>query len=425
MGAAFVLMEPKSIVVNPGESGTVQVSVRNVGAVVDVLRLEALGESSPWVDIEPRELHLLPGTDGVATVTFHPPRDASVAAGRSAFAVRATSMQEGNTTVEEGQVEVLPFASVTAEMVPHTVRGRRRARTELAVDNRGNFGLDLEATGGDADGAVAVDVRDRNVRCDPGNAVITRVDVTPKTTFWRGQPKTLPFTVNLSDTAGNTMAVEATMVQEALLPKWFLKALIGALLAILALVILWFTLLRPAVESAAGAAAEKEVEAQAEDLKADAAEAAKAAEAANGGGAPAAAPTEEAVAKAAEEAAQKKIDEAIDGGAVVARGEPTDFRLDVDPATADTPSRSFAGKIFSMTDVVLQNPRNNKGTLRILRGTDILLEVGLDNFRDLDYHYVTPLVFDGSDLVVDVTCANTDGTACTPAVSFGGYVKDK
>ena len=61
MGAAFVLMEPKSLVVNPGEQRSIQVSVRNVGNVVDVLRLEALGQSSRWVEIEPRELRLLPG----------------------------------------------------------------------------------------------------------------------------------------------------------------------------------------------------------------------------------------------------------------------------------------------------------------------------------------------------------------------------
>lgn len=422
MGAAFVLMEPKSLVVNPGEERSVQVSVRNVGTVVDVLRLEALGQSSRWVDIEPRELHLLPGTDGVATVIFHPPRDASVAAGRTPFAVRATSMQEGNTTVEEGHIEVLPFLSVAAEMIPHTVRGRRRARTELAVDNRGNVGIDLTAFGGDADGAVEVDVRDRQVRCDPGAAVITRVDIRPASTFWRGPVKTLPFKVDLSDTGGNTRSVEATMVQEALLPKWFVKAVIGALLAIVALTILWFTLLRPAVESTAGEAAEKEVQAQAEEIKAEAVEAAEAVKAAGGGGG--AAPTQAAVEQAAETAAQKKIDEALDAGTIVAQGDPADFRLDIDPATPDSATRSFAGQVFSMTDVVLQNPRSDEGTIRIRRGADILLEVGLENFRDLDYHYVTPLVFDGVDLRIDVDCRNEAGP-CTPAVSFGGFVKSK
>ncbi len=419
MGAAFVLMEPKSLVVNPGEQRSIQVSVRNVGNVVDVLRLEALGQSSRWVEIEPRELRLLPGADGVATVTFHPPRDASVAAGRTPFAVRATSAQEGNATVEEGQVEVLPFLSVVAEMVPHTVRGRRRARTELAVDNRGNVGIDLTAAGGDADGAVEVDVRDRQIRCDPGAAVLTRVDIRPVSTFWRGPVKTLPFKIDLSDTGGNTRSVEGAVVQEPLLPKWFVKAVVGALLAVLALVILWFTLLRPAVESSAGEAAEKEVQSQAAGIKADAVEAAKAATAAGGSGA---GRTQEAVEQAAESAAQTQIDEALEAGTFVAKGDPIDFRLDIDPATSDAATRSFVGRVFSMTDVVLQNPRGDKGTIRIRRGADIVLEVGLENFRDLDYHYVTPLVFDGVDLRIDVDCRNEAGP-CTPAVSFGGFVK--
>ena len=120
-------MEPKNLAVDPGASASVQVTVRNVGPIVDVLRLEPLGESATWVSIEPSELHLMPGGDGTATVTFRPPRDSSVSAGRTAFAVRATSMQEGNTTVEEGHVEVRPFADITAELVPRTARGRRTA----------------------------------------------------------------------------------------------------------------------------------------------------------------------------------------------------------------------------------------------------------------------------------------------------------
>jgi hypothetical protein len=74
-------------------------------------------------------------------------------------------------------------------------------------------------------------------------------------------------------------------------------------------------------------------------------------------------------------------------------------------------------------DLVLQNPRGDTGFLRIRLGDDIVLETGLANFRDLDYHYVNPLhVAGGVPVVVEVNCGAPGAGAprCTPSVSFSG-----
>jgi hypothetical protein len=47
---------------------------------------------------------------------------------------------------------------------------------------------------------------------------------------------------------------------------------------------------------------------------------------------------------------------------------------------------------LDVTDLVLGNPDGATGTIRILRDNDVLLVERLDNFRDLDFHFVTPIV---------------------------------
>ncbi len=84
---------------------------------------------------------------------------------------------------------------------------------------------------------------------------------------------------------------------------------------------------------------------------------------------------------------------------------------------------------LSITDIVLQNPAGDSGTLTILRDQTPLLVQQLDNFRDLDFHFITPLIFTaGQKLVLSIVCANkpvgtTPAAACTPAGLFSGPTK--
>ena len=118
-----------------------------------------------------------------------------------------------------------------------------------------------------------------------------------------------------------------------------------------------------------------------------------------------------------------------------ADGAPTDFRVaagaNIDPNVnrfAEFPyTLPDPNKTLVITDLVLQNPRGDTGTLRLLRdsgGTkSVLLEVGLANFRDLDHHWLQPWRFGpGEKVVLAVSCQNPAGH-CTPSVSFSGRVE--
>jgi hypothetical protein len=119
---------------------------------------------------------------------------------------------------------------------------------------------------------------------------------------------------------------------------------------------------------------------------------------------------------------------------VLGEGAPSAFRL-VSPAgalpvpnnttfVASTPAVIPDGQQFLMTDIVFQNSAGDTGTFRVLRGTDVLFEIGLNNFRDLDYHFVTPIVVDpaaGQNLTVAVACQVTvNNGPCTASAYFAG-----
>jgi hypothetical protein len=71
-----------------------------------------------------------------------------------------------------------------------------------------------------------------------------------------------------------------------------------------------------------------------------------------------------------------------------------------------------------LTDLVFSNPEGTSGTLRLRRSGQDLFVLNLDNFRDLDFHFVTPIGV-GTDqnlrLVCDGACAGP------PAVYFSGF----
>ncbi len=82
-------------------------------------------------------------------------------------------------------------------------------------------------------------------------AEFAKVRVSPAKRFWRGQPKTRPFQLFVKPEGGQPIQLEGTLLQESVLPPWFLKALLLLIVAIVALILIWLFLLKPTIETAA------------------------------------------------------------------------------------------------------------------------------------------------------------------------------
>ena len=454
MGATANL-SATALAVDPGGTVSTQVLVRNTGTVVDQFTCEVLGDAAPWASVDPPTLSLFPGGEGTATVTFSPPRSAAVPPGPIPFGVRAISKEDPEgSVVEEGTVEVGRFVDATAELIPRTSTGRRAGTHVLAFDNRGNGRVNATLFAQDADSKLGFELVPPGLVAEPGTATFAKVVVKPHKRFWRGPALTHPFQVLIEPEAGEPLALDATMVQIALLPKWFWRAILLALALMLLLVVLWLTVLKPTIESAAGQAAEEAAEEVLEEVVDPLAEEVAALEEAaeeaaagggggggggetppgGGGGGGGGAPPgggggggggETPAGGGGDGGLSPDVIAAIRGGQNL--GDPFDFRLarSVAAGAERADAREIpAGATFSLTDIVLQNPGGDRGLLQVKRGNDdILIEVRLENFRDLDYHFVAPVTFGpGTQVVVNVRCEVDAPLTCNSGAYFNGFI---
>src|SRR5512140_1701213 len=248
---ALVTLASKALEVVPGSVASCTVTVKNTGTVVDQFTIDVLGDPGAFASAAPPALSLFPGAEGTAIVSFAPPREAATPAGALPFGIRARSQEDpAGSAVEEGVLTVGTFSDTFAELVPRASRGSRGATHELAVDNRGNARLNASITATDPDQLLGFDVRPPGLVVDPGTAGFAKVRVSPVKRFWRGQPKTRPFKVVVGGDDGRPIVLDGTMLQEAILPRWLVPALLALLGLLILAAVLWATVLQPAIKSA-------------------------------------------------------------------------------------------------------------------------------------------------------------------------------
>jgi hypothetical protein len=439
MGAiANVIAAPLSV--DPGGEVSCRLTVRNDGVVVDAFAVEVLGATQAWATVNPPELALMPGEEGVVDVTFAPPRSWATAAGVHPFAMRVLSREDpAGSAVEEGTLEVASFADAGAELLPRTshARGRRKATHEIALDNRGNATAAVTVQPLDPDERLSFHLESPVVEVDPGCTRTLRLRVSARKRFWRGAPVMLPFQVHAESAGAPPTVLDAQLQHEAAVPKWLVRALVALLVVASLLAGLWFTVLRPTIESTARSAADE----AASGARKEAAAAAAAQQeqidalAAAGGGDPAAKPSAKPSGKPSAKPDPKGDPKPKDPGtkppAEPAPVDPLGFPLVTRVAATageQSPKTVLSEKqLVSVTDLLLQNPAGDTGLVSVRRGDTVIYTARLENFRDLDLHLVAPLEFaPGETLRLDVTCQNSEAEPrpCTPAVTVTGFARN-
>lgn len=269
MGATATL-SATGLAVAPGEDVTCTVVVRNTGDLVDEFTVDVVGDAAEWATAEPASVSLVPQASASVVVRFAPPRAAEVAAGPVAFGIRVVSREDPyGSVVEEGVVEVGAFTDMSAEIVPAKVEAGARAKFEVAIDNVGNHPVAVRLHPADPDGELEFKLDRTDIMLAPGTAAFVKMTAKPRNTFLRGPSQPRPFRVEVVPSSGPPLTAAGTLVQRQLLPKWLLPALIALLALAAVLAALWFTVLQPAVKSAAREAAVQ----QADQVKAAADEA--------------------------------------------------------------------------------------------------------------------------------------------------------
>jgi hypothetical protein len=432
MGAS-VSFESTQLAVIPGGEARLRLRVRNTGTVVDQFTFEGIGEAAPWMSFEPAQISLFPAMEDSVELVVRPPRDHTAASGPIPFAVRMVSQEDPEgSMVDEGTLHIESFDQRSIELMPRMSSGSRSARHEVAVDNHGNTTISPAFTAIDPDDLVDFEIKPTSLSIEPGLAGFAEVTVRPKQRFWRGEPRRLPFQLVAMEEGREPLAVDGVLLQKPILPRWFWKAVLAALLLLVLLFVLWRTVLRPSIESTARDSAEEAVAELAGDVEEinDRLDQAGIPPA-DPDGAPAPTPTtvpepEPTVPPAPTTTVVDEIPPP--SGQVSVLGDPIDFRLTAAVGAGGTATDTFVvpdAQVLSLTDFVLQNPTGSVGALRIRRNGNIVFESQMANFRDLDLHFVAPYQFDpGAQVVMELVCG-TPGpgfTECSGAVSFAGFI---
>jgi hypothetical protein len=192
--------------------------------------------------------------------------------------------------------------------------------------------------------------------------------------------------------------VTGTFLQEPVLPGWFVKGLVGLAALLIALLILWFLVLKPTLLTAA----EDRAEETAEQVLTDAGFPPAGGDGGGNGGSGTPEPGEGPV-----------VDPATPPALLIG-GDPVAARIRA--SRNPVPVTASEAKTLFVTDLVFSNPDIESGSVRLRRNGESLLSLMLEHFRDLDFHFVTPIVV-GPDDEMDLWCAE-----CTnAAVFYSGY----
>lgn len=458
MGAVASLSQP-SLAVDAGGEVALDIAIKNTGAVVDEFRVEILGPTSSWVTVEPPTLSLFPEASGTVRVTFRPPRAPTTAAGITPFGVMVHSGEDPTrSTVEEGALHVAPYLEPSAEIIPRTSRGSRGGSHELAIDNRGNVEYDADLVGQDPDRLVGFEFDPPTIAVAPGTAGFAKLRVKPAQSFWRGPSKTRSFQVEVRPRAETQqpLLVAGSMLQEAILPPWFVRAVITALMLLVAAVLLWILVLQPQIRSSAAQVLTdfgySPLPSRAPSLVPSAGPSlAPPTQVLPPSAAPTAPPSvavSPAGSSAPPSSAPSSAPPSSSGPVAVTPAPtvvPTLFKptpvVITPPPPTPVPSKAVqqfpvSGRLDSkinsfqaasntqlfVTDLVFSNPSGASGSLILQVNGKTMLSLRLDNFRDLDFHFVTPIVV-GAGQTMRLIPSCSGGGTCDPALLFSGYLQ--
>lgn len=410
--------------VAPGGTATTTLTVRNDSDIVEAYGLEVVGDCAPWTTVEPARVSLYPGTSETVTIRLDPPRSPEVRAGAVPLAVRVLPAEHPEAVrVPETTVHIGEFHELRTELVPRRRRGWLRGRYRVAVRNQGNTPVRVGFTPGQAGDELKFAFAPARVPLEPGESADLRLLVRTGRPIWFGKAVTRPFTLAATEyqkepvtpeipvtdeSAALRAPLDGEFVQIPIFPRW----LLAVLAAVIALLLAWFALVRPAVRSTAKAAANKVVHPE-PSITAQ--------------GAPT--PGDAGAAPTPTQGSGTQAGTGGSGGTNGGTGVPgatgsqqSSQTIDVKASAGQTKTGVYqvpAGQVFRVTDLVVANFQGDEGVLTITFGDRKITTIALETFRNQDYHWVTPIeVAQNESVSVEVTCQKP-GTPATGKQSAG------
>ena len=355
--------------------------------------------AAAWTTIEPATLTLFGGTQQVVSVEVRPPLLPSTTAGPTLLSVRIVPNSDpDDVRGAETTIVIGGSQSRRLDVLQPAQRGRHGATFEMMLENRGNTFASCRLHVVDPSGRVEGDFDPPAAGVEPGASTLIRLKLRAKGFQWERRARTLPFRIDADQAGSPTATASATFVQMPMVPERLVGRAVAAAGVLALIAVGWFAVVKPAIRDAA----------------------------------------DEAVAELRPVASTVFTGITTPGETVPAtvvtvpenQGQLTAIPFAPAVAQGTTAEQRFAvpaGQRLHVTDLIIQNPNADQGTLTIQRNEVVLFTYRLDNiFSDVGVVLVTPIEFlTGQDLVIVVTCTGVgDQTvgACSPKVIASGLL---
>ncbi|MHB0858028.1 MAG: protein kinase domain-containing protein [Anaerolineae bacterium] len=228
------------LVVDPGDSVVVPLTLLNQGPVVDHFQITVLGLPAGWLPAPPPLIRLLPGRQEQASVVIQPPRMPASRAGAYPLILRVASQDRPDQVVEVPlRLVVNPYAQYQSELRPQVVQAGKPGQVRLT--NQGNAPQQFTFTLHDRAEELAFSPASGQISVAEGQSAALDYTAAPRQRRWIGARKVHPFTIELVPQAGPKQALNGEVQSKALIPAWVPPLVVIPLIALCALL---FVMLR-------------------------------------------------------------------------------------------------------------------------------------------------------------------------------------
>ena len=399
--AAQAWFTTNDIEVAPGSVAVLRLTVANLSSATDTFTITPSGLAAAWTTVLPPSVTLFGGSQQEVELRVAPPAYSGSTAGPSLLSVRVVPHSNPNDlSSADTTVHVTTTHERALTLLQPVLNARRQADFELLLENRGNAQATCRLRFVEPSGRFNGEFDPASATVAPGSSGIIRLRLRAKRSLWQRRSRTVTFQIDAEQAGSATVSAEGTFVQTPVLAARS-SSRIGAIVVALAVVAGgWFGVVRPAIDDAAERAV------------------------INSGG----------TGPAINSGSNSGNDSGSPSQVVVAEAAGTiiNFSLQLNVAAGDTGIAEFVvpdGQRLLITDLIVQNPYLDQGTLLMRRNDDTLATFGLANvFADVSVPLVTPIELSaGQRLVASLSCTGVGdpvvGT-CSPAVFISARLID-
>lgn len=241
----IVSLSPADIVIEPGSTAQLIVSMTNRQDEPDRLSLEVEGIDVEWYAIPVAAVNVAPGATVTERILFKVARNSANRAGAYPFLVRVQAQETGQVGVAQAALVVKPFNFLEVELDP-----KRAVATffhplndfDVNISNQGNAEETLDLGAFDPDDGCAYEFDTDRITLKPGQTVAVPLALRPKVSSFLGGVRLYGFTITARSV--NDSYVSAS-VHGQVEKRALISPLLGIFLLLLSFGVGGFLLFRP------------------------------------------------------------------------------------------------------------------------------------------------------------------------------------